>query len=111
MSAEGALTTAFLGPLFGAQVENMQQQKKAQKRAERRQDAANRQVESRAAAEVRRQEQEHRRLNKRKPDISALLGAERQAANQGPGATVLTGATGVSRQRTTLGGSSLLGVA
>jgi hypothetical protein len=65
---------------------------------------------SRSASEQRRQEMEQRRLNRRKPNIQSILGAERRAALTGPGATTLTGSAGVGRESLTLGRSSLLGV-
>lgn len=86
-----------------------QRQKSAAKRSERQQEEAQRLATSRAAAELRTQDQERRRLNKRKPNISGLLAEERKAGLSGVGATTLTGAAGVGRESLSLGRNSLLG--
>lgn len=106
--ALGLAAYATVGAL-SASVYQGQQQKQAQRRAMRAQEASQARAESRAASEMRRQEMERRRLNKRKPDISALLGAERDKANTGAGSTTLTSFGGVGRNKLTLGQSSLLG--
>lgn len=98
-----------LGLGLGASAVQGRQQSIAQKRGIRQQEEAQRLATSRAAAEQRRQEMEQRRANRKKPNLSSLLSDERRGALTGPGATMLTGAGGVNRQRLTLGQSSLLG--
>ena len=105
----GALGIAGGGAAVVGSIVQGQQQKSAQKRGERAQENAQRLATSRAAAEIRAQESDRRRLNKRKPNVAGLLAEERKSALSGAGATTLTGASGVGRERLTLGRSSLLG--
>ena len=109
MSSTTAVATLLGGPLVGGVVHQGEQQKEAAKKAERSQATAQRLATSRAAAELRTQDQERRRLNRRKPNVAGLLAEERRSSLTGAGATTLTGASGVGRERLTLGRSSLLG--
>lgn len=95
--------------LVGGSVFQGQQQKQAARRSARAQEAAQREATSQAAAEVRRQGISERKLNRRRPNVLSLLSAERRSALTGPGATALTGSTGVGRGQFMLGRSSLLG--
>lgn len=74
------------------------QQRKAQKRAE-----------VAAAEQARRAEQDFNRANRKSPNVSALLGANQQAASRGVGSTMLTGSGGVDSGSLSLGRSTLLG--
>ncbi len=90
--------------LIGGSIFEGQSQKRAQKRSLRRQRQAQKVAEGRALAETRRSDQERRRLNRRQPDLGALLADSQRGGVTGPGGTLLTGAGGVSRSRLTLGG-------
>jgi len=105
MSQAAPLFTLFSTGPIGAGRE----QKKAQERALGAQQDAQRQATARAEAEQRRQDMERRRLNRKKPDIGALVSEERRSALTGAGSTLLTGASGVGSSRLTLGSASLLG--
>lgn len=102
------LAFAMTAATVGTSVYQGEQAKKGQKAAMRTQLGAQKKAESMALSEQRRAEQESRRLNRREPDISTLLGRERQASKRGAGSTLLTGPGGGSTQRT-LGQTSLLG--
>lgn len=105
----GALSgAAGVAAITGSIVQG-QRQKAAAKKSERQQEEAQRLATSRAAAELRAQEQNRRRLDKRKPNVAGLLASERQRSLTGAGSTTLTGSTGVGRENLTLGRSSLLG--
>jgi hypothetical protein len=88
----------------GAAVHQGQLQKQQARRSLRAQKAFQAKAESRAISETRRSEAEQRRLNRRTPDLSAILLGERAAARRGPAATLLTGASGIEPQRLTLAG-------
>lgn len=90
--------------LIGGSIFEGQQKKRAQRRSLRRQEQATRLAESRALSETRRADQERRRLNRRQPDIGALLADSQRGGAAGVGGTLLTGAGGVARNRLTLGG-------
>lgn len=109
MPAAIAIPLAFA--FGGASIAQSERQRRQQGRALRAQEQAQREATSRAAAERRRQETEQRRLRRRKPNVASLLGEEQRLSQRGAGATLLTGVTGINRQRATLGHSSLLGVA
>ena len=109
MPAAAPLVLGLAGAgAVGGSIFQGQQQKQAARRSIRAQERAQDEATSRAAAEVRRQSLAERRLNRRKPDITSLLSAERRS---GLGETSLTGAGGVGRGSLTLGRSSLLGSA
>lgn len=90
--------------LIGGSIFEGQSKKRAQKRSVRRQEKAQRVAESRALAETRRSDQERRRLNRRQPDLGALLADSQRGGATGAGGTLLTGPGGVGRNRLTLGG-------
>ncbi len=94
----------------GGSVQQGLESRQQQRRGLRAQESAQRTATSRAAAESRRSGREQRRLNRKRPNLSSLLGREQQSALRGPGATTLTGSAGVNQGRISLGRSSLLGV-
>ena len=105
-----AIPAAFAvgGAAIGGSVIQAQEQRRAQKRALESQEREQRLAVSRAAAEQRRQGEEQRRVNRRRPNVASLLSSERRGELSGPGATVLAGAN-PTQARTTLGRASLLG--
>lgn len=104
MESAGALGAASLGLSF---LES-RKQRKEQKRALASQERSQREATARAAAESRAQSRERRRLNRRKPEVGALLRDEQAAARRGPGATVLSTSGGAGRSALMLGGQSTL---
>ncbi len=100
---------ALGGLLVGGSVYQGEAGRKQQKKALRSQEQAQARSEARALSQQRRSEQEQRRLNRKQPDLFSILGREREAALQGPGSTLLTGARGVGKGKLTLGQSSILG--
>lgn len=72
------------------------------------QDRAMRQAERQAQAEAERAEQEMRRQNSNRADISGILAQNQNAALSG-GSTLLTGAGGINRDQLNLGGGNTLG--
>jgi hypothetical protein len=103
------LGALLFGASTGASIHQGQKAAQQGRRAVRAQKDAQRSAEARAISENRRAEEERRRLNRRRPDVASLLGEEREAAQRGPASTLLTGSSGVSRRKLTLGSSSLLG--
>ena len=94
-----ALATLAVGSLASS-VYQGQQGAKQQKRALKAQQQAQEQAEAQAISEQRRAEMETNKANRKTPDIEAILGGERTA---GPGATMLTGPTGVDPNQLVLG--------
>lgn len=84
-----------------------QAQQKAIKQA-----AAQAQTAAKQQAEKAEQkaEQEVNRLNAKKPDTSAILSAQQQAAKAGASGTMLTGPQGVDPSQLTIGKNTLLGM-
>lgn len=113
MPAAVAIPLAFAvgGASLGASIYQGQSAAKAQRRALRSQEQAQREATSRAAAIQRRNEMESRRVNRRTPDIGRLLDTAGTRSRQGPGSTFLTGPRGVPASGMLLGGTSLLGTA
>lgn len=106
MAVVGAISAiAALG--YG--VYSGQQQAKAQKRALRSQEQAQKESTAAAAAQQRRAEMEAKKANARKPDTASILANEQKSALQGPSATMLTGASGATRGGMKLGQTSMLG--
>ncbi|MDT3669526.1 MAG: hypothetical protein ROZ37_04225 [Aromatoleum sp.] len=73
-------------------------QRSAQKKAERS-----------ALAQQQQAEREFRMQDKKRPDISGLLGANAAAAGGGVGSTMLTGPSGIDSSSLSLGKNTLLG--
>lgn len=96
---------AFGTALLAEPIYSGQQQLRSQRRALRAQSSAQQRAEAQASAELRREEDERRRLNRRMPDVAALLSAE-ATSRRGSASTLLGG---VRAARPTLGQTSLLG--
>lgn len=102
------LTTLAIATVAGAAYQGVTQQQAAKKTAGL-QKEAQRSAEASAITEREMASQQERRLNKRKPNVAALLSTAQQAATTGPASTMLTGASGATGGATSLGRSSLLG--
>tara|TARA_R100000808_G_scaffold5348_1_gene16354 strand:- start:101 stop:397 length:297 start_codon:yes stop_codon:yes gene_type:complete len=89
----------------GSAAHTGEQQAKSQRRGIRAQKAAQESAIAKAVGERKLGDMEEAKLNKRKPDISTLLGRERKL--KGPASTMLTGPGGASKGL--LGGKSMLG--
>jgi|TARA_R110002020_G_C16229855_1_gene768243 hypothetical protein len=89
----------------GATVYSGEKQAKEQRKGLRRQKQAQRQAQSQAVGQEKLAAMDMAKANRKKPDISTLLGQERLRASQGPGSTMLTGGKSGSML---LGGKSTL---
>lgn len=85
-----------------------EQQKKIAKKANKLQEEALRTNESMASSEMRQQQLERSRLNRKRPNVDELLANESAMSGQGVGSTMLTGAGGANTSGST-GSASLLG--
>ena len=103
------LITAAIVIAAGASVYSGQAGKQSARRGLRAQEAAQKKAQSAAISTRKIGEMEKRRVG-RKPDIAALLGREGARAGRGAGATMLSGAGGVSPGSMMLGRKSSLGV-
>lgn len=99
----GAAAGLGLGILQG------EQQRKIARRNARDQERAQRQAQDRLAGERRLAAQREKRANQKQPEIASLLSRERAQAKTGPGATLLSGTTGVGKDSLLLGRRTLLG--
>lgn len=92
----------------GSAIYSGQVGKQSARRGLRAQEAAQKKAQSAAISTRKTGEMEKRRVG-RKPDIAALLGREGSRAGRGAGATMLSGAGGVSPGSMMLGRKSSLG--
>lgn len=100
MSGVAVATAATAAITAGASMYSSHQQSKATKKA------ADQQAKS-SAQQLNQQQQEFNKANQNEVDVSSILGANTEGDSS---ATMLTGASGIDRNKLNLGGStSLLG--
>lgn len=110
LSSTAATIAAIVGGgMIGLQAQQGYEQAKTARRTAGLQREAQRSAEARAMTEREMGAQQERKLNRRKPNVAALLSTAQQAATTGPASTMLTGASGATGGATSLGRSSLLG--
>lgn len=109
MPAALPAVAALLAPSAGMAAYQGDQSRKANNANMRRQQQAQFAAESAAQRQMRENAAALAKANAKKPDIASLLGDAQDAAKQGLGATMLTGAGGVDQSTLTLGRPSLLG--
>lgn len=80
-----------------------------QKQALKKQAGAQEEARMAARSQARQSDEAMGRANRKTPDTGGIMAAASQAAQGGPGSTMLTGPTGVSPNDLTLGKSTLLG--
>lgn len=105
--ATATLVVTALG--VGLQAYQGEEQRQSQSKSLRRQDKAQGEAKRAAVSERRRADMAEAQANRQQPDVSSLLGAERARARSGPGATLLTGASGIRSRNLLLGGQQKLG--
>lgn len=92
---------------LGTSVYQGERSAKAQKRALGSQEKAQNESLAAAAAQERRADMEAKKANQKQPDIGSLLASEQGLT--GGSSPLLTGTSGVTKDRTRLGQTSLLG--
>lgn len=78
----------------------------ARKKASRLQEKAQAESAAQATAQIRRNEEEQRKANKKQPDVGQLLSAEQADRVRGPQSAMAAGAKGGSLGRTSLLGGA-----
>ena len=104
MAVTGAITAVAA---LGYGIYAGEEQKSAQRKAVRKQEAAQKDASATAAAQQRRAEMDAKRARSRQPDVGSLLSNEMKGSLDGPSATMLSGGGGRSAMK--LGKTSMLG--
>lgn len=94
---------------LGATVYGGIQQRRAQRQSMRAQEQAQRMAEIRAAATQRQNELDFAQANRRAPDLNYLMEAAQRRASQGAASTLLTGSRGLRGFDLTMQRNPLLG--
>lgn len=105
----GIVAGIAAGAALGGSIYQGERQRKEQKRALRSQERAQSESLAAAAAQERRADMEAKAKNRKEPDVASLLATEQRASLTGTASTLLTGASGVTKDRLRLGQTSLLG--
>lgn len=102
------LAAGALAGTLGGGVHSGMQANRQQKRALRDQQQAQQQAETLAQRQMRENAEALAKTNRKRPDVTSLLGEAQSASRQGIGSTLLTG-SGTADNERRLGRSSLLG--
>lgn len=99
--------TAIIGAIAAVSAGTSMHQ---QKRAEKRQASAQRKAQAQADANLKQQEEDQNRLNRKRADPYGALNAANNAGRGGVSGTLLTGAQGIDPSDMKLGKNNLLGM-
>lgn len=98
ISAVVGVATAAMAVQYDAQRDALKAQQRAQDEAKRQ-----------AKLQAQQAERDFNRVNQKKPNVAAMMGANAAAASGGAGSTMLTGPQGVDTSTMRLGRTTLLG--